>query len=398
MQTLAQRPSGASFVVEIARTKPGGQSTPSDANNDSGNSTTSSSSPLGPSPSTAVAMIILYSITGVITALFLIIIITGAIRAHRHPDRYGPRDGLGRPRQSRAKGIARAMLDSIPIVKFGENEPPKPTDIELASHHEEQRDENQGDHTAAADQTKTPGSTVAETAATQMRNLPEGIAPAENSTSSRKDGDTSQALGCSICTDDFERGQDIRVLPCDHKFHPECVDPWLLNVSGTCPLCRIDLRPQPGRPSQEVEQAGEGVEISSNPIAPPLEDPENSVDQEPSSASNREGNRRSRLISLFAPERLQNATAEERLSAARRLRERTSRPAGSSPSDEPASTGENAIPEESASHEGSTAPEGSGEDMRRRRRLTMRLQDVFGIRTRRQGESEASPPPAENRE
>ncbi|KAL9114574.1 MAG: hypothetical protein Q9187_007442, partial [Circinaria calcarea] len=46
---------------------------------------------LGPSPTTAVAMIILYSITGIITALFLIIIVTGAIRAHRHPERYGPR-------------------------------------------------------------------------------------------------------------------------------------------------------------------------------------------------------------------------------------------------------------------------------------------------------------------
>merc|ERR1712059_232641 len=84
---------------------------------------------------TAVAMIILYSITGVITALFLIIIITGAIRAHRHPERYGPRNVLGRPRQSRAKGLARAMLDTIPIVKFGEKEEDraKPVDVELAN-------------------------------------------------------------------------------------------------------------------------------------------------------------------------------------------------------------------------------------------------------------------------
>lgn len=52
------------------------------------------------SPTTAVAMIILYSITGIITALFLCIIVVGAIRAHRHPERYGPRNMLGRPRVS----------------------------------------------------------------------------------------------------------------------------------------------------------------------------------------------------------------------------------------------------------------------------------------------------------
>jgi hypothetical protein len=41
---------------------------------------------------------------------------------------------------------------------------------------------------------------------------------------------------CPICTDDFVKGQDVRVLPCSHQFHPECIDPWLINVSGTCPL------------------------------------------------------------------------------------------------------------------------------------------------------------------
>ena len=227
---------------------------------------------LGPSPTTAVAMIILYSITGVITGLFLIIIITGAIRAHRHPERYGPRHGAGgRPRQSRAKGIARAMLETIPIVKFGddhEGSKPTATDMELGG----------GDATAKPTNTATDKApeTVADEAgprsdAANREAVPsdpnkqdETVEPAKEMTETDKgktrvtsDGDiTSVAaagaaapaeskdevpkqedgLGCSICTEDFVKGEDVRVLPCNHKYHPECVDPWLLNVSGTCPL------------------------------------------------------------------------------------------------------------------------------------------------------------------
>ena len=48
-----------------------------------------------------------------------------AIRAIRHPERYGPRAALnrngagGRPPQSRAGGLTRAILDTFPVVKFG---------------------------------------------------------------------------------------------------------------------------------------------------------------------------------------------------------------------------------------------------------------------------------------
>jgi hypothetical protein len=199
-----------------------------------------SSNPLGPSPSTAVAMIILYSITGIITALFLVIIITGAVRAHRHPDRYGPRNMLGLPRQSRARGLGRAILDTLPIVKFGEREP-KPADVELGSTSETRNaggasteTGSQSDH-AAVETTPEQAEAQRNTAAEQNF----GIAPAQPiAAAAATDGSGSpeEGLGCSICTDDFEKGQDLRVLPCNHKFHPECVDPWLLNVSGTCPL------------------------------------------------------------------------------------------------------------------------------------------------------------------
>lgn len=46
---------------------------------------------------------------------------------------------------------------------------------------------------------------------------------------------------CSICTEDLEQGQNVRILPCSHIYHRRCIDPWLLSSSGTCPLCRTLL-------------------------------------------------------------------------------------------------------------------------------------------------------------
>ena len=43
---------------------------------------------------------------------------------------------------------------------------------------------------------------------------------------------------CAICVDDFKKGDTLRVLPCSHQFHVECIDEWLINHSDLCPLCK----------------------------------------------------------------------------------------------------------------------------------------------------------------
>ncbi|CAH0479992.1 unnamed protein product [Peronospora belbahrii] len=45
---------------------------------------------------------------------------------------------------------------------------------------------------------------------------------------------------CCICLNAYEASQSLRVLPCAHHFHKECVDEWLL-VNSTCPTCRKSM-------------------------------------------------------------------------------------------------------------------------------------------------------------
>lgn len=127
------------------------------------------------------------------------------------------------------------MLETLPIVKFGDPEPVKPEsrDIELEG----------GDTLTQPppEMTTAPESTPAEEEpkVASPAVVASGMGP-NTQPDIRTSGEESAAkvgeLGCSICTEDFTTGEDVRVLPCKHKYHPACIDPWLLNVSGTCPL------------------------------------------------------------------------------------------------------------------------------------------------------------------
>ena len=44
---------------------------------------------------------------------------------------------------------------------------------------------------------------------------------------------------CPICLSEFVYGDVVKILPCNHMFHMDCLDPWYLKQSASCPVCKM---------------------------------------------------------------------------------------------------------------------------------------------------------------
>jgi len=61
---------------------------------------------------------------------------------------------------------------------------------------------------------------------------------------------------CPICLDDFAAKQQLLRLPCNHRFHSDCLMPWIKS-HALCPICRFDLLGRPPANSDDHAAAAE---------------------------------------------------------------------------------------------------------------------------------------------
>lgn len=55
-----------------------------------------------------------------------------------------------------------------------------------------------------------------------------------------KPEDSTTSGECAVCLDIFLQGEELRVLPCSHRFHKECIDKWL-RKHYKCPTCKQSI-------------------------------------------------------------------------------------------------------------------------------------------------------------
>ena len=70
------------------------------------------------------------------------------------------------------------------------------------------------------------------------RNFAEWLVPSTQISNAQADNEDQ----CAVCFENFEVAETVRQLGCNHCFHTQCLNPWMIRnyqkTHFTCPLCR----------------------------------------------------------------------------------------------------------------------------------------------------------------
>ena len=87
--------------------------------------------------------------------------------------------------------------------------------------------------------------------------------------------DVEAGADCPVCQEAFQLHEDALRMPCDHRFHPPCVQEWF-KEHNTCPVCRYELpteEPQPTAPTTTPFSMGLPFPFGPSSSQPPPSQP-----------------------------------------------------------------------------------------------------------------------------
>lgn len=78
---------------------------------------------------------------------------------------------------------------------------------------------------------------LGETASAMAGAVPPDAAVVDQTTQVSTWEGSEEEVQCVICCEDLAVGEEVRTLPCGHRYHRECVDAWLRR-SRLCCICK----------------------------------------------------------------------------------------------------------------------------------------------------------------
>ncbi|NP_001103487.1 E3 ubiquitin-protein ligase DZIP3 isoform 1 [Mus musculus] len=145
-------------------------------------------------------------------------------------------DFLQQLKDSHGKSVSRLTFDEI-VYKISQMIEPKKSESEEKS--------------AQDGNNASPSHTASQPNAPQDPKSAQGSATWEGDKD--MDNEEEEEEPCVICHENLSP-ENLSVLPCAHKFHSQCIRPWLMQ-QGTCPTCRLHvLQPEefPGHPNGQL--------------------------------------------------------------------------------------------------------------------------------------------------